>query len=66
MSPAPTLAHGTGLETSWHEAGTARSQTRGSLTGSVDREGGGTASPTQGGGYPVTGRLGAAAGSSAL
>jgi len=66
VSPAPTLAHGTGLGADWHEAGAARSQTRGSLTGSVDREGGGKASPTQGGGPPVSGRLGAAAGSSAL
>ena len=56
------LVHTTGLGTNRNEAGTIRSQTRDGLTGSVDREGGGTASPTQeGGGYRVTGRLGAAA-----
>ncbi len=61
MSPAPLLAHLGGLGTNRHEAGTIRSQTGSRFTGNVDREGGGTASPTQGGGCVVTGRLGAAA-----
>ena len=43
-----------------HKLGTDASQTRRTVTGIVDREGGGTRSPTLGGGYRVTARAGAA------
>jgi hypothetical protein len=61
MNPAPMLAHVGGLGTKPFEAGTIRSQTGSRFAGSVDLEGGGTASPTQGGGCPITGRPGVAA-----
>ena len=54
--------HGFELRTNRHEFGTDPAQTRARMAGIVDREGGGTAHPTLGGGYWAMAGAGAAEG----